>query len=95
MCIPTDIHVFNYKFGFNVLISFNPISIGLAIANRLVRDGAKVMVSSRKQKNVEKAVALLQKEYGDDCILGTVCHVGEDLDRKRLIQEVSLLYMYV
>ena len=70
-----------------VLLHFN--SIGFAIASRLAKDGAKVMVSSRKQKNVDKAVSSLQSEYGNESISGTVCHVGQDEDRKRLIQEVS------
>ncbi len=64
-------------------------SIGLSIASRLARDGAKVMVSSRKQSNVDKAVASLQKQYGQNVISGVVCHVGKDDDRKRLIMEVS------
>ena len=64
-------------------------SIGLSIASRLARDGAKVMVSSRKQSNVDKAVASLQKQYGQDVISGVVCHVGNGDDRKQLIKEVS------
>ena len=63
-------------------------SIGLSIASRLARDGAKVMVSSRKQSNVDKAVASLQKQYGQDVISGVVCHVGNGDDRKQLIKEV-------
>ena len=71
-------------------------SIGLSIASRLARDGAKVMVSSRKQSNVDKAVASLQKQYGQDVISGVVCHVGKDDDRKQLIKEVrQSIIMYV
>ena len=69
-------------------------SIGLSIASRLARDGAKVMVSSRKQSNVDKAVASLQKQYGQDVVSGVVCHVGKDDDRKRLIREVSNMFCY-
>lgn len=36
--------------------------IGYAIARRLAREGAKVVVSSRKEKNVEKAVNELKAE---------------------------------
>ena len=70
-------------------------SIGFAIASRLAQDGAKVMVSSRKQKNVDKAVSSLQSEHGNESISGTVCHVGRDEDRKRLIQEVILIVKLV
>ena len=70
------------------LFPFN--SIGFAIASRLAQDGAKVMVSSRKQKNVDMAVASLRSEYGNESISGTVCHVGKMEDVKRLMKEVSL-----
>ena len=59
------------------------------LVDSVARDGAKVMVSSRKQSNVDKAVASLQKQYGQDVISGVVCHVGRDDDRKQLIKEVS------
>ena len=62
--------------------------IGYAIAHRLGQDGAKVMISSRKQANVDKAVQTLQNEGTK--VLGTVCHVGKDEDRKKLISRVYI-----
>ena len=59
--------------------------IGLAIARRLAQDGAFVMVSSRKQNNVDRAVAMLRDEGLD--VAGMVCHVGNSEHRERLIQE--------
>nr|XP_004661815.2 dehydrogenase/reductase SDR family member 2, mitochondrial-like [Jaculus jaculus] len=57
--------------------------IGFAIARRLAQDGAHVVISSRKQQNVDSAVATLQ---GDGlCVSGTVCHVGKAEDRERLV----------
>ncbi|XP_041378685.1 dehydrogenase/reductase SDR family member 4-like [Gigantopelta aegis] len=61
--------------------------IGYAIADRLAHDGAKVMISSRKQVNVDKAVESLQKQHGTESVSGIICHVGKDEDRKRLIKE--------
>lgn len=61
-------------------------SIGYSIAKRLAQEGAKVMVSSRKESNVSKAVMSLKEEKG--VVDGVVCHVGKDEDRKRLIAEV-------
>ncbi len=61
--------------------------IGFAIARRLGQDGAKVMVSSRKQENVDRAVADLQKEKLD--VTGMVCHVAKHDDRHALIQQVT------
>lgn len=60
--------------------------IGFAIARRLAEDGAHVVVSSRKQQNVDRAVATLQGEGLS--VVGTVCHVGKAEDRKRLVATV-------
>ena len=46
------------------------------------------MVSSRKEKNVARAVERLKGE-GGVTVAGTVCHVGEAEQRKKLIEEVS------
>ncbi|XP_016061250.1 PREDICTED: dehydrogenase/reductase SDR family member 2, mitochondrial-like [Miniopterus natalensis] len=56
--------------------------IGFAISRRLAQDGAHVVVSSRKQQNVDRAVAELQGEGLS--VSGTVCHVGKAEDRERL-----------
>jgi len=61
--------------------------IGYAVARRLAQDGAKVMVSSRKEKNVEKAVSELQKE--NLVVEGVVCHVGKAADRISLLQKAA------
>uniref|UniRef100_A0A671DQX4 Ketoreductase domain-containing protein n=1 Tax=Rhinolophus ferrumequinum TaxID=59479 RepID=A0A671DQX4_RHIFE len=57
--------------------------IGLAIARRLAQDGAHVVVSSRKQQNVDQAVAALQGEGLS--VTGTVCHVEKAEDREQLV----------
>ncbi|XP_052590246.1 dehydrogenase/reductase SDR family member 2, mitochondrial-like [Peromyscus californicus insignis] len=57
--------------------------IGFSIARRLAQDGAHVVISSRKQQNVDRAVAMLQKE--GLWVSGTVCHVGKAEDRERLV----------
>jgi len=60
--------------------------IGFAIARRLCEDGAKVVVSSRRAGNVEKAVATLQGEgFGD--VVGVQCNVSKEKDRQTLIHE--------
>ena len=61
-------------------------SIGFAIAQRLAEDGAKVMLSSRKQSNVDKAVKAL-KDKGL-AVSGTVCHVAKKEQRQKMIQKV-------
>lgn len=62
--------------------------IGFGIARRLARDGAKVVVSSRKEKNVQEAVSKLKAE--NLVVTGVVCHVGNPEDRKRLYDEVII-----
>lgn len=59
--------------------------IGLAIARRLGQDGAKVMVSSRKQANVDRTLEELRSE--NFTVEGMVCHVGKSEDRKNLVKE--------
>lgn len=47
-----------------------------------------MVLSSRKQANVDRAVAELQKE--NLSVSGLVCHVGKAEDRQRLIDVVSV-----
>lgn len=46
-----------------------------------------MVVSSRKQQNVDRAVATLHREGLS--VTGTVCHVGKGEDRERLVATVS------
>ncbi|KAL8599604.1 Dehydrogenase reductase SDR member 4 [Nucella lapillus] len=64
--------------------------IGLAIVRRLGEEGARVMVSSRKQSNVDAAVKLLHSENLQAA--GLVCHVAKAEDRARLIEETVKLF---
>ncbi|GMN70660.1 hypothetical protein TIFTF001_039702 [Ficus carica] len=57
--------------------------IGFSIAERLCLEGASVVVSSRKQENVDKAVKKL-KEKGIQ-VMGVVCHVSNAQQRKNLL----------
>ncbi|XP_069909393.1 dehydrogenase/reductase SDR family member 2, mitochondrial isoform X3 [Oryctolagus cuniculus] len=65
------------------VVTGSTAGIGLAIARRLAQDGAHVVISSRKQQNVDRAVAVLQGEGLS--VTGTVCHVGKAEDRERLV----------
>ncbi|XP_070485053.1 dehydrogenase/reductase SDR family member 2, mitochondrial-like [Equus przewalskii] len=57
--------------------------ISFAITQHLAQDGAHVVVSSRKQQNLDRAVAVLQGEGLS--VTGTVCHVGKAEDQERLV----------
>ncbi len=65
-----------------------PNRIGFSIAEKLIVDGADVMVSSRKEKNVRSAVERLKQVEGGR-VEGMVCHVGKSEHRTNLIKEVS------
>ncbi|KAM5235919.1 dehydrogenase/reductase SDR family member 4 isoform 2-T2 [Ctenodactylus gundi] len=68
------------------LVTASTEGIGFAISRRLAQDGAHVVVSSRKQQNVDRAVAKLQGEGLS--VTGTVCHVGKAEDRKQLVATI-------
>ncbi|CAN6327132.1 unnamed protein product [Urochloa humidicola] len=57
--------------------------IGLAIAERLGLEGAAIVISSRKQKNVDEAVEQLKAK--GITVVGAVCHVSDAQQRKGLI----------
>jgi len=59
--------------------------IGFAIAERLGLEGASVVVSSRKKKNVEEAVEKLRAKGIN--VLGVACHVSSREQRRDLIQK--------
>lgn len=63
--------------------------IGLAAAEALGKRGAHVVVSSRRQANVDKAVALLKSQNIQ--VTGTTCNVGNGEDREKLVKMVSLI----
>lgn len=55
----------------------------------MARDGAKVIISSRKAKNVEEATKKLQEQGLD--VKGLVCHVSKPEDRKKIFDEAKKL----
>ncbi|KAF2899501.1 hypothetical protein ILUMI_06673 [Ignelater luminosus] len=63
--------------------------IGYAIARRLAQEGAKVILSSRKQNNVDSAVSKLTAEGLN--VTGIVCHVAKAEDRKKVFNEADKL----
>uniref|UniRef100_A0AC34GDI6 Uncharacterized protein n=1 Tax=Panagrolaimus sp. ES5 TaxID=591445 RepID=A0AC34GDI6_9BILA len=60
--------------------------IGLAIAERLAHEGAKVIISSRKQKNVDEAIDyIVSTGVCRNRLAGMPCHVGEEEQLKKLV----------
>jgi dehydrogenase/reductase SDR family protein 4 len=69
-------------------------SMGLAIAKRMGQEGARVVVSSRRSHNVERAVQEMH-DLGLKDVLGVQCNVGKPEDRHNLIDQVSELFTLV
>ncbi len=54
------------------VITASATGIGLAVAHRLAMEGATVIISSRNQKNIDRAVEMIKKDGGKAD--GIVCH---------------------
>ncbi|OMO64756.1 Short-chain dehydrogenase/reductase SDR [Corchorus olitorius] len=72
------------------IVTASTQGIGFSIAERLGLEGASVVISSRKKKNVDEAVEKL-KSKGIEA-LGVVCHVSNAQQRKDLIQKTVEKY---
>jgi len=75
------------------IVTASTQGIGFAIAERFGLEGASVVVSSRKQKNVDEAVDKL-KSKGIE-VLGVVCHVSNPQQRKDLIDKTVQKYGHI
>ncbi|XP_022912392.1 dehydrogenase/reductase SDR family member 4-like [Onthophagus taurus] len=67
------------------IVTASTEGIGYGIAERLGLEGAKVVISSRKQKNVDAAIEKLKSQKIE--ATGLVCHVGNPQDRNKLFKE--------
>jgi len=72
------------------IVTASTEGIGFAIAKKLAQEGAKVMISSRKSQNVEKALEKLYQEgISKDSVKGVVCHVGNKDHRIKMIEQTN------
>lgn len=69
------------------IVTASTEGIGFAIAQRLAQEGAKVIISSRKEKNVAQALETLKNEGLN--VIGLSCHVAKLEDRKKLFDEAA------
>lgn len=66
------------------LVTAATAGIGFGIAQRLGEEGAKLVICSRKQNNVDDALKAL-KHMGIDCV-GCACHVGNREHLQKYVQ---------
>lgn len=72
------------------VVTGSTAGIGFSIAQRLAAEGAKVVISSRKEENVESAINKCKSEGYD--VSGLVCNVSKSEDRDALLDHVSKRY---
>eukprot|EP00039_Didymoeca_costata_P021930 m.3266 g.3266 ORF g.3266 m.3266 type:complete len:263 (+) comp2722_c0_seq1:83-871(+) len=72
------------------IVTASTLGIGKAIAIRLAQEGAKVVLSSRKENNVSATEKEL-RDLGLE-VTGIVCHVGNEGDRSKLVTETLNRY---
>ncbi|CAI0442561.1 unnamed protein product [Linum tenue] len=73
------------------IVTASTQGIGFAIAQRLGLEGASIVISSRKQQNVDEAVEKLRAQ-GVQNVIGVVCHVSNAQQRKNLIEKTVEKY---
>ncbi|KAL5576313.1 hypothetical protein UlMin_018012 [Ulmus minor] len=72
------------------IVTASTQGIGFGIAERLGFEGAYVVISSRKQKNVDEAAEKLRSKGIK--VLGVVCHVSNAQQRKNLVEKTVQEY---
>ncbi|KAI3435735.1 hypothetical protein D9Q98_001793 [Chlorella vulgaris] len=66
------------------IVTASTAGIGLGIVRRLASEGAQVVVSSRRQQNVDEAVEQLKAEGLQ--VAGCACHVGDKAQLQALVR---------
>lgn len=71
------------------IVTASTAGIGLYTALRLLQEGARVMISSRKQSSVDQALSFLREQPHVDPsrVHGVVCHVGSPQQLEAMVQE--------
>ena len=70
------------------IITGSTSGIGKQIAETFLKEGCKVTISSRNEKNVEKTVSEFKKKYGDS-VIGVPCDVS-DLNALKTLMKTTL-----
>jgi NAD(P)-dependent dehydrogenase (short-subunit alcohol dehydrogenase family) len=75
--------------GKAALVTGSTAGIGFAIAKRLAREGAKVIVNGRTDERVRDAIAKIEKEISDAKVNGVAADVGTAEGCDRLVAEAG------
>jgi NAD(P)-dependent dehydrogenase (short-subunit alcohol dehydrogenase family) len=61
--------------------------LGAAIAEGLAEHGARVVLSSRKQADLEAEAALIERRFGEGRAIPIAAHAGREPDLRHLVEE--------
>uniref|UniRef100_A0A7E4ZRA3 Dehydrogenase/reductase SDR family member 4 n=1 Tax=Panagrellus redivivus TaxID=6233 RepID=A0A7E4ZRA3_PANRE len=68
------------------IVTAATLGIGLAIVERLAHEGAKVVISSRRQANIDTAIdSLVKSGICRNRLAGIACHVGDVAQLQKLV----------
>jgi 3-oxoacyl-[acyl-carrier protein] reductase len=73
----------------NVLITGSSRGIGYAIAEAFLKEGAKVMLISRGENQLKKALNSLRETYGDSYVESQVCDCSKENELILMSQQIS------
>jgi NAD(P)-dependent dehydrogenase (short-subunit alcohol dehydrogenase family) len=72
------------------IVTGGSTGMGLAVAQQLATEGAKVIIAGRTQSKLDAAVKLIKEAGGE--VHAVVADVGSDADNKRIVDTALELY---
>eukprot|EP01023_Acetabularia_acetabulum_P037644 TRINITY_DN3579_c0_g1_i4.p1 TRINITY_DN3579_c0_g1~~TRINITY_DN3579_c0_g1_i4.p1 ORF type:complete len:315 (-),score=50.93 TRINITY_DN3579_c0_g1_i4:464-1408(-) len=70
--------------SYNVVVTGGTKGIGYALANKFLEKGDNVLICSRSEERVLKAVQQLRQQYGQDRVFGRKCNVSKVAEVRQL-----------
>ncbi|MDG1010771.1 MAG: SDR family NAD(P)-dependent oxidoreductase, partial [Amylibacter sp.] len=75
--------------GKTALITGASKGMGLSMATALAEHGANVVISSRKQNELDEAAAKINDDIGRNCAIGIASNIGDKIMVKDLVAQTK------